>query len=131
MPSNSALRDDASKGRTGMCPWWVKGCVLWEIWKPYVEEERVVSWLRTDPSDAVYVRGDARRMAAMADGSSGVGTGLVHVPQVQSCWLHAVCAVWGQGGWCMCGWHQVDRRSDISMWVVTWSPQSGKHPLSE
>jgi hypothetical protein len=57
-----------------------------------------VSWLRTDPSDAVYVRGDASRAVAMVGGSSGVGTGLVHSPQVQSCWLHATCAVWGQGG---------------------------------
>jgi len=85
MPSSSALRDDASKGRTGMWPWWVKGCVLWEIWKPYVEEDRDVSWLRTDPSDAVYVRGDARRAAVMAGGSSGLGARWVHSPQVQPC----------------------------------------------
>ena len=98
MPSSSALRDDASKGRTGMWPWWVKGCVLWEIWKPYVEEERDVSWLRTDPSDAVYVRGYARRAAVMAGGSSGSGSGWVHAPQVQPCVLHAMCADWEQGG---------------------------------
>jgi hypothetical protein len=34
MASSSALRNDASKGRTEMCPWRVKGCVLWDIWKP-------------------------------------------------------------------------------------------------
>jgi len=98
MPSSSALRDDASKGRTGMWPWWVKGCVVWDIWKPYVEEDRDVSWLRTEPSDAAYVRGDARRAAAMAGGSSISGAGWVHAPQVQPCVLHAMCADWEQGG---------------------------------
>ena len=71
MPSSSALREDASKGRTGMCPWCVKGCVVWAMWSPYVEEERCVSWLRTDPSDAVYVRGDASRAVTVAGGREG------------------------------------------------------------
>ena len=71
MPSSSALREDASKGRTGMCPWCVKGCVVWAMWSPYVEEERCVSWLRTDPSDAVYVRGDASRAVIVAGGRGG------------------------------------------------------------
>jgi hypothetical protein len=56
-----------------------------------------VSWLRTDTSDAVYVRGDASRVVTMAGGRAGKGSGWVHSRQVQSCWLHAVCAVWVQG----------------------------------
>ena len=69
-----------------------------------MEKERGVSWLRRDPSGVVYVKEDASRAAAMAGGSSGVGTGVVHSPQVQSCWLHATCAVWGQGvGACTVG----------------------------
>ena len=57
-----------------------------------MEEERDVSWLRTEPSDAVYVRGAARRAAAMAGGSAGTGADWVHTPQVQPCVLHAMCA---------------------------------------
>ena len=63
-----------------------------------MEEVRDVSWLRTDPSDAVYVKGDAMRAAIIAGGSSGLGAGWVHAPQVQPCGLHAVCANWEQGG---------------------------------
>ena len=56
-----------------------------------------MSWLRTDPSDAVYVRGDVRRAVTMAGGSTGRGAGWVHSRQVQSCWQHAACAIWVQG----------------------------------
>ena len=41
------------------------------MWKSYVEEERCVSWLRTEPSDAVYVRGEERRSAVTLGGSEG------------------------------------------------------------
>ena len=34
-----------------------------------------MSWLRTDPSDAVYVRGDASRAVMVACGREGRGAG--------------------------------------------------------
>ena len=63
-----------------------------------MEEDRNVSWLRTDPSDAVYVRGDARRAAAMAGGSSVWGAGWVHDPNGPAvCTACDVCRL-GAGG---------------------------------
>ena len=52
-----------------------------------------MSWLRTDPSDAVYVRGDDRRASRTMGGSTGyVGDGRQSW-QVQSVEQHASWAV--------------------------------------